>query len=113
MSEINGRLATALVQSYRARFGRGPTEARTVIGDDFVLAILGSAQTEVERSLVASGETESVEILRRRVRELAAPEFSAVVEDILGRKVATMLGDHKAEANKTVLVFLLERPAES
>jgi uncharacterized protein YbcI len=70
--------------------------------------ILGSAQTEVERSLVAGGELDSVEFLRRRVRQMAAPEFCAVTEEILGRKVSAMLGDHSAKINTSVLVFLLE-----
>lgn len=110
MTELDGRLATAIVQRYRDRFGRGPTEAKAIIREDFALVILGSAQTEVERSLVADGERESVEFLRRRVRQIAAPEFCAVTEEIVGKKVTAMLGDHNAEANTTVLVFLLDRP---
>ena len=111
MTEVGGRLATAIVQRYRDRFGRGPTESRAYIGDDHVLVILGSAQTEVERSLVADGELGAVEFLRRRVRQLATDEFCAVVEEITGRKVKVMLGDHSAVANTTVLVFLLETQA--
>jgi uncharacterized protein YbcI len=109
MTEASGRLATAIVRRYRDRFGRGPTEARAYIGDDYALVILGSAQTEVERSLVAGGERDSVELLRRRVRQLAADDFCAVAEEVVGRRVLNMLGDHSAEANVTVLVFLLER----
>jgi uncharacterized protein YbcI len=111
MTEVSGRLATAIVQRYRDRFGRGPTESRAYIADEYALVILGSAQTDVERSLVAAGELDSVELLRRRVRQLAADEFCATTEEIVGRKVLTMLGDHSAVANVTVLVFLLE-PSE-
>ncbi len=111
MTEQAGRLATAIVQRYRNRFGRGPTEAKAVIQDDFALVILGSAQTDVERSLVAGGELDSVELLRRRVRQMAAPEFCAVTEEVVGKKVTAMLGDHNAEANTTVLLFLLESDA--
>ena len=108
MTEVSGQLATAIVQRYRDRFGRGPTEARAYIGRDYALVILGSVQTEVERSLVAEGEVDSVELLRRRVRQMAAQEFCAATEDIVGRKVLAMLGDHNAVANVSVLVFLLE-----
>jgi uncharacterized protein YbcI len=113
MTEQGGRLATAIVQRYRDRFGRGPTESRAIIHDDFALVILGSAQTDVERSLVAGGEIDSVELLRRQVRRMAAPEFCAVTEEIVGRKVTAMLGDHNAVANTTVLVFLFDRGASS
>ena len=109
MSEINGQLATALVQRYRDRFGRGPTEAKAYVEDDHALVLLGSPQTDVERSLVAAGEQDAVELLRRRIRRLAADEFSSVVEQIVGRKVAVMLGDHSAKANITALVFVFER----
>jgi hypothetical protein len=43
---------------------------------------------------------------------MAASEFCAATEEILGRKVVAMLGDHNAVANTTVLVFLLERPEQ-
>jgi uncharacterized protein YbcI len=59
MTEVNGRLATRIVQSCRNRFGRGPTDARAYVGRDYALVILASAQTEVERSLVAEGELDS------------------------------------------------------
>jgi uncharacterized protein YbcI len=108
MTEVSGRLATTIVQRYRARFGRGPTEARAFVEHDHALVILGSAQTEVERSLVAGGDREAVEYMRRRVRRMAADEFCQAAEEILGRKVVAMLGDHHAVANTTVLVFLLE-----
>ena len=108
MTEVSGRLATAIVQRYRARFGRGPTESRAYIGRDFVLVILGSVQTEVEQALVAEGERDSVEFMRRRVRQMAADEFCAATEEVVGRKVVAMLGDHNAVANTSALVFLLE-----
>ena len=108
MTQLDGRLATAIVQSYRDRFGRGPTEAKAFVQGDCAIVILGSVQTEVERSLVAGGESDSVELLRRRVRQMAAADFCAVTEEILGRKVSAMLGDHNARANASVLVFLLE-----
>ena len=113
MTEVSGRLATAIVQRYRERFGRGPTEARAYIGPDYALVILGSVQTETERSLVAGGESDSVELLRRRVRQMAADEFCAATEEVVGRKVVAMLGDHNAVANTSVLVFLLEPEEET
>ena len=108
MTKANGQLATAIVQRYRERFGRGPTLARAHNGSDFAVVILGDVQTEVEQSLVAEGEVESVELLRRRIRQMAADEFCAATEEVIGRKVLAMLGDHHARANASVMVFLLE-----
>jgi uncharacterized protein YbcI len=107
----NGRLATAVVGWYRNRFGRGPTRAKGWILDDNAVVVLGNVQTEVERSLVDAGEVESVELLRRRVRQVHADELRATVERIVDRKVLATLGDHNAVANTTVMLFVLE-PAE-
>jgi uncharacterized protein YbcI len=108
MTGVNGQLATAIVQRYRERFGRGPTLSKAHVERDFAVVVLGNVQTNVEQSLVAEGEVESVELLRRRIRQMAADEFCATTEEVLGRKVLAMLGDHNARANSSVLVFLLE-----
>jgi uncharacterized protein YbcI len=112
MAAVDGRLATAIVKRYRDRFGRGPTTARAHVGRDFAVVVLGNAQTEVEQSLVAEGEVDAVELLRPRVRRLAADEFCATTEEVVGRKVLVMLGDHNAIANVSALVFLLEPDRE-
>jgi uncharacterized protein YbcI len=109
-ARLSGRLATAVVQWYRDRFGRGPTEAKAYILDGYAVVILGSVQTEVERSLVEGGETESVELLRRRVRQVFADELRGIVERLVGTKVVATLGDHNAVANMTVLLFVLGPP---
>jgi uncharacterized protein YbcI len=108
MTRNDGRLATAIVQRYRERFGRGPTLAKAHSGSDFAVVILGDVQTEVEQSLVALGEVESVELLHRRIRQMATDDFCAATEEVVGRKVLAMLGDHNAAANYSVMLFLLE-----
>ena len=111
-SELSGRLATSVVRWYHDRFGRGPTEAKAYLLDRYVLVVLGQVQTEVERSLVERGELESVEVLRRRVRQTFADELNAMVEEHVGRKVRATLSDHNATANTTALLFVLEPEVE-
>jgi uncharacterized protein YbcI len=48
-----------------------------------------------------------VELLRRRLRQMASDDFCAATEEVLGRKVLAMLGDHNTVANSSVMVFLL------
>jgi uncharacterized protein YbcI len=107
--EVGGRLASAVVRWYRDRFGRGPTRAKAYVHDEFAVVVLGDVQTQVERSLVAGGEVDSVELLRRRIRQMFADEIKAIVEEVVGAQVSAMLGDHNAAANTTVIAFLLER----
>jgi Na+-translocating membrane potential-generating system (MpsC) len=77
-AELSGRLATAIVGRYRERFGRGPTESKAYVTDDVAFVVLRNAQTNVERSLVAGGELDSVELLRRlRRARVWAPAYGA------------------------------------
>jgi hypothetical protein len=48
-----------------------------------------------------------VELLRRRLRQMASDDFCAATEEVLGRKVLAMLGDHNAVANSSMMVILL------
>ena len=108
MTKANGRLATAIVQRYRERFGRGPSLAKAHIGTDFAVVVLGDVQTEVEQSLVAEGEVESVELLRSPDTPDGRRRILRNDRSGRSRKVVAMLGDHNAVANSSVLVFLLE-----
>ena len=108
MTETNGRLATAIVQRYRERFGRGPTLAKAHIGSDFAVVILGNVQTEVEQSLVAEGRWSRWSFCVAGYARQATDAFCAATEEVVGRKVLAMLGDHNAVANHSVMVFLLE-----
>ena len=113
MSEVGGRLATAIVRRYRDRFGRGPTEAKAYVRDDHAFGDPRKPPRPTwSGRLISRSESDSVELLRRRVRQFATDEFSQVAEEIVGRKVTVMLGDHNAEANVTALVFLFERDQE-
>ena len=111
--EISGHLAREVVRWYRDRFGRGPTNAKAYVHPEVAFVVLGEVQTEVERSLVEGGEVDSVELLRRKVRQIFGAELRAIVEETVRAKVVAMLGDHNADANTTVLTFLLEPPQPS
>ena len=111
MTKANRRLATAIVQRYRQRFGRGPT-AGGARGKRLGQSLLGDVQTEVEQSLAGGGGVGGV---WPPVTPNGHRRFCAATEEVLGRKVLAMLGDHNAVANSSVMVFLLgpERPSPS
>jgi hypothetical protein len=108
MTEVSGRLATTIVQRYRDRFGRGPTEAKAYVGFDYALVILGRAQTDVERSLVAEGELEwwnscAAECARWAPRNFAQrPKRSSAGRSWPCSATTTL------SRNTYVMVFLLE-----
>jgi uncharacterized protein YbcI len=102
-------LANRVVGWYAERFGRGPTQAKAYVNDDFALIVLGGVQSQTEHTLVEQGEVEVVENLRRTIKNANRGDFCTMVEEITSRSVRMMLYDHRPEHDTSALVFLFER----
>ena len=102
-------LANGVVGWYAERFGRGPTQSKAYIDDDFAMIVLGGVQSQAERTLIEQGDADAVFNLRRAIKEAHKDALSAVVAEITGRPVRMMLSDHKPHDDTSILVFLFER----
>jgi uncharacterized protein YbcI len=102
-------IANAIVRLHAEHYGRGPTRARTHIGDDFVLVVLEDVLTTAERTLVAAGRGEHVIAARTAFDEVLRDRFAAAVELATGRRVRAFLSQTSVDPETAVQVFLLER----
>jgi uncharacterized protein YbcI len=102
-------LANGVVGWYAKRFGRGPTQSKAYIDDDFAMIVLGGVQSQAEQTLIEQGDADAVFNLRRAIKEAHKDALSALVAEITGRPVRMMLSDHKPNEDTSILVFLFER----
>jgi len=103
-SQISDKLAALHGQWY----GKSPSAARTYIaGDDVVVAVLEETFTPLEQALLARGEADGIQELRRHFRRVMADEFGAIVEQATGRLVRSYVSDTDLAENVSVEVFLL------
>lgn len=103
-SQISDKLAALHGQWY----GKSPSAARTYLaGEDVVVAVLEETFTPVEQALVAGGEADGIQELRRRFRRVIADEFEAIVEQATGRLVRSYISETDLAENVSVEVFLL------
>ena len=112
--ELSVAISNRMVQMLHRYTGRGPTKARTTIGRDHVLVMLGDALTIGERTLVEAGYAEEVMHTRRRFQEVMRPDAIEMVEELTGRTVVGFMSDNHANPDLGVEVFILEpdgRPA--
>jgi uncharacterized protein YbcI len=107
--DLRQDLARAFVGFYRERFGRGPTQAKAHVEDDFALVILGEVQTPAERTLANAGEVDLVKQVRRTVKAVYRDELVALAEELTSRRVGAMHSDHDPATDTSVYVFLFER----
>jgi uncharacterized protein YbcI len=112
LGEVRAQVANGLVQLHRKYYGKGPTQARTYMWGDLVVAVLRGGFTTVEETLVREGEEDTVHHMRRSFQKAMANEFRSVVEQATGRKVSAYLSQIHASQGVAAEVFVLEPEGE-
>jgi uncharacterized protein YbcI len=102
------QISTGLVQLHSRYYGKGPTKAKTHMVNDTVVSILRDGFTTVERTLVETGEVESVYQMRRSFQQAMETEFRNVVEDATDRKVIAYMSSIHVDPDLAVEIFVLE-----
>jgi uncharacterized protein YbcI len=101
-------ISTALVQLHSRYYGKGPTKAKTHWVDDTVVCILRGGFTTVERTLIETGEVESVYQMRRSFQQAMEDEFRRVVQGATGREVIAYMSSIHVDPDLAVELFVLE-----
>ena len=111
--ELAAAISNTIVGVLARTTGRGPTKAKTTLGENGVFVVLQDTLTTGERSLAAAGEGAAVLDLRRRWQRVMQAEISGEVERLTGRKVIGFMSDNHIDPDLAVEVFVLEpvRPA--
>jgi uncharacterized protein YbcI len=105
------QISTGLVRLHSRYYGKGPTKAKTHVVNDTVVSILQGGFTTVERTLLDTGEAESVLQVRSSFQHAMEDEFRRVVEEATGRKVIAYMSQVHVDPDMAVELFVLE-PAE-
>ena len=106
--ELAAAIASTVVQALARTTGRGPTKARTTLGDNAVFVVLQDTLTRGEQTLADAGEGNVVLDLRRRWQSVMQTDVSHEIEQLTGRKVVGFMSDNHIDPDLAVEVFVLE-----
>ena len=106
--ELAARISNTVVRALARTTGRGPTKARTTLGDNGVFVVLQDSLTRGEQTLADAGEGAAVLDLRRRWQRVMKTELSKEIEQLTGRKVIGFMSDNHLDPDLAVEVFVLE-----
>src|SRR4051794_21337899 len=106
--EMLAQISTGLVQLHSRYYGKGPTKAKTHWVDDTIVCILRGGFTTVERTLLDTGQVESVYQMRRSFQGAMEAEFRRIVEDSAGRHVIAYMSSINVDPELAVEIFVLE-----
>jgi uncharacterized protein YbcI len=101
-------ISTAVTRALAGTTGRGPTKAKTTLGENAVFVVLEDTLTRGELNLVQAGESDAVLNLRRLWQKIMRTSCSRDVEELTGRKVIGFMSDNHIDPDIAVEVFILE-----
>jgi uncharacterized protein YbcI len=106
--ELAAAISNTVVRALARTTGRGPTKAKTTIGDNGVFVVLQDSLTRGEQTLADAGEGAAVLDLRRRWQRVMEADVSREIEELTGRKVIGFMSDNHIDPDLAVEVFVLE-----
>jgi uncharacterized protein YbcI len=106
--ELAAAISNTVVRALARTTGRGPTKAKTTLGDNGVFVVLQDNLTIGEQTLADAGEGQAVLDLRRRWQRVMQAEISGEVERLTGRRVIGFMSDNHIDPDLAVEVFVLE-----
>jgi len=102
-------ITNGIVRLFSEFYGRGPTRAKSyMLEERYVVTVLRDTMTTVERTLAEHGHIEMVREVRLTFQEVMAASFKGVVEQALGRRVASYHSQIMVEPDVGFEFFLLE-----
>jgi uncharacterized protein YbcI len=101
-----------LVRLHSRYYGKGPTKAKTYLVNDTVVCILRGGFTTVERTLIDEGNVEAVYQIRRSFQQAMEVQFTAVVQEAIGRRVIAYISQIHQDPDLAVEIFVLEPTGE-
>jgi uncharacterized protein YbcI len=112
--QLASAISTTVVKALARTTGRGPTKAKTTLGDNGVFVVLQDSLTVGEQTLTDAGQGQAVLDLRRRWQAVMEADVSREIEELTGRTVIGFMSDNHIDPDLAVEVFVLEplaRPA--
>ena len=111
--ELLSTISTQIVGLLRDHYGRGPMKAKTYALDDIIVCVMrGSGFTPIEKTMMESGEPETVVAMREDFQRVMATRYKELIEELTDRKVVAFLSQAHVDPDLTMEIFFIDRPLE-
>ena len=110
---VAAAISNAVVRLMAEYTGRGPTKAKTVIGENSVMVLLQDTMTKGERSLASDGKSDLVLQMRQQFQRTMRDDLVGAIEMLLEREVVAFMSDNHIDPDMGVEVFVLAPQAET
>jgi uncharacterized protein YbcI len=102
-------VTNGVVQLFHEYYGRGPDKAKSYLLDErIVVCVLENTMTTVEQTLAKHDHGDMVRQVRLTFQGAMAAEFKGVVEEAMGRRVASYHSQVTTDPDMGFEFFVLE-----
>lgn len=108
--EILAAISREMIRLKAERFGKGPTEAKTYVCDDWLFCVMKGGLTPVERNLLEHGEERLVRQVRLRFQENMEESFTGAIRRLTGREIVNYQSQLLVDPDYLIEIFLLGGP---
>jgi uncharacterized protein YbcI len=106
--EVLGRVSRELVHALKRSYGKGPTKAKSYLCDDILLVAMEGGLLPAENTMIERGRNDLVREFRQQYENELAGTFTAVVEEITGRKVLNYQSQIMFDPDMIFELFVLD-----
>ena len=102
-------VSEAMAAMHERYHGRVPATAKSLMmGDDLLACVLGGVYTDVEKTLIELGRTQTVHETRGEFQHAMRHKFIEAVEQLSGRPVIAFISNHHVGPDLAVELFWLD-----
>jgi uncharacterized protein YbcI len=114
-AEVSGEelamVSSEIVRLLAQHYGKGPTQAKSYVCDDWLFCVMKDGITTTERTLLENGEEGLVRQVRLRFQGLMQDAFKGIVEEATGRRVLTYHSQVVFDPDYAIEMFLMDPAA--
>jgi uncharacterized protein YbcI len=108
--ELAKQISARMTALLKRHFGKGPTQAKTYIGDEIITCILRGTMSPADKVLVIAGKGEQVHETKQLLQGAMRHEMIHAIEELVDRPVISYLSDHDVARDIASEVFVLGEP---
>jgi uncharacterized protein YbcI len=105
------RISDEMVRAQKQFFGRGPTEAKSYVLDDFLLIVMRGGLTTAEKTMLEFGRHDQVRQFRQLFENEMTERLTDMIERLTGRKVLTYQSQIMFDPDLVVEMFVFDSAA--
>ena len=105
-------VSNAMVGLKKEFYGKGPTDAKTYLNDNYVFCVMEGGLTRNEETMIERGHEDLVRNFRLRFQEAMTDPTVEAVQRITGRSVIGYHSQIVFHPERAFEIFVLDRPVD-